>query len=131
MDLAKKYEQEIDLKPIDKAIIFERIQDHILKFSNFLLLTLKLYQYAYKVKVTNLENVTIKDLMEHSKTEDLEWLQDVSDKLAYFTMKQPLSEKDKELLDDMIRILRVEKLEPMYMDQVTTKNQKIKKSSKD
>ena len=61
MDLARKYEQEIDLKLIDKAIIFERIQDHILKFSNFLLLTLKLYQYAYKVKVTNLENVTIKD----------------------------------------------------------------------
>jgi len=126
LDLAKKYEQMIELKPIDKEMIFGRIQDHILKYSNYLLLTLKLYQYAYKMKVNNLESFTIKDLLEQPEVKDEEWLQGALEKIHQFKIKRPMSEKDRKILEALRRIFEERIFDVVEFDKVMSGRGKMK-----
>lgn len=59
---AHQLEQSIELKEVDKEVLFARITSEIYEYSIKLRLILKIYLFAYTNNIVNLEEITLNDL---------------------------------------------------------------------
>ena len=73
----KQLKETIKLGPINKEEIFNRISTDVLSFSMFFRLLLKIYLFSYYNGIDNLENLTIKQLLNKLNIEDDVIIEDI------------------------------------------------------
>lgn len=72
-----KLKEQIKLNEINKDLIFKSIKDDILSFSKLLNLTLKTYLFSYNNNIDDLENLTIKKLLNKLDIKDNFTIEDI------------------------------------------------------